>query len=169
MIISNDFGHDESQGRRQSRKASSHKEACGCAVCGGGMTLEKFDQWARENIEKHGFCIHHVSEPGDKYSNIHTHGFEKTWKHPDFQIVIPLSQKTAHGIFWELADQVKAGKVFHVGDQVDGVVRDYPIRFAAAVENKRDVLRIVFSDAKGRFPGDPDVNPLYDGQVTAKV
>ena len=169
MIISNDFGNDESQGRRQSRKTGSHKGACGCEVCGSGMTLEKFDQWTRKNIEKHGFCIHHVSKPGDLYNNIHTHGFEKTWKHPDFQIVIPLDQKTAHGVFWDLADRVKAGKVFHSGDQVDGVVRNYPIRFAADVENEHYVLRIIFPDANGRFPGDPDVKPLYGGQITAKV
>lgn len=59
---------------------------------------------------------------------------------------------------------IKDGAVFHDGDEVRGLFL-CPVRFRAATESGRAVLRAIFPDPQGLFPGDPGCMPEYDEQL----
>jgi hypothetical protein len=87
-----------------------------------------------------------------------------TWKHPDVQIVVPMPQEVAHGVFWAVVEQIKEGKKFEPGTEYAGILEGYKVRFAWAREGSetqfkpgsqvqmvgRPVLRIILPDKDGR-------------------
>jgi len=112
-----------------------------------------------------GFYMHFV--PFGRYLNAHTHGFDKTWKHPDFQMVMPLGEGIMSGIFWNFANRVKDGETFKSGDNVDKIIGGgHKVRLMEAKEAGRSVLRVLLPDPEWRFPGDPGVLNEYARQVT---
>ena len=149
-----------------------------------------YDTWARKCMKECGFFVHFVgsNEPcadcgeehdhttatwPDHLANIHTHGFEQTWKHPDFQIVLAMPPQVAQSIFWKFADQVRAGKRFEAGKDYADVIEpgpnakksSYSVRLAWAEENDRQVLRVLIPDPEGRLPGDQGCEQHYLDQL----
>ena len=139
-----------------------HQKGQKCFLCDGG-TKKDLAEWQDKNMEKYGFYMHFV--PDGHFINAHTHGFDKTWGHLDFQIVLPLEQKLISSFFWTFADRVKAGEKFEADTSVDKVIKNMPVRLTRAHENDRDVLRIIFPDKNGKFYGDPGVDEAYAHQV----
>jgi len=126
-----------------------------CACCDGGMTKQDLANWEQENLKKNGFYIHAVPcSDNDKFMNFHTHGFDRTWDHPDFQMVFPIPPGAVRSIFWTIADRVKAGEKFKAGDLVEKVIKDLPVMFVTAHEGGRQLLRIIFPDKNGKFPNE---------------
>ena len=132
----------------------------------GEDPMERMKRLHDESMKKYGWYAHYV--PGDTTSptefNAHTHGFMDTWKHPDVQIVAPMPQGTAHGIFWAVVNQLKEGKRFEPGTEYAEILEGYTVRFAWAREGSethfkpgsaihivgRPVLRIILPDKEGR-------------------
>jgi hypothetical protein len=146
-----------------------------CDCCHGGSDDEKIKaikKKMREDIKKFGFVIHfvegaHPEFPG--FINFHTHGIEKSQKHPNFQIVIGVSDVVAHKIFWELFRKVEKGTKFKPGKDYEGIIDGFPVRFFKVKETGEEVLRVIFPDKDGRFPGDRGVNDDFGLQHVAKV
>lgn len=131
-----------------------------------------------ENIKKYGWQGHYVAatgspdEPDDLregYVNYHTHGLPESLGQPDLQIVIPLPPELAHQLFWTFVDRMKAGETFVADQKVEKIIQDYPLLLKAAKECGRDVLRVVFPDKAGRFPGEPEVAFKYGRQLEVEV
>jgi hypothetical protein len=141
---------------------------CVCDVCAGKINMEGLKEKEAEMIEQYGFFTHFVFDVGHKFANYHTHGFQKTWEHNDFQIVLPLAHETAQGIFWNLAHRVKDGDRFSDGQDVDKIINGLLVRLMKARDAGRDVLRILIPDENGLFPGDDGVAPIYAVQDTAE-
>jgi len=135
-------------------------ECLGCKE-GLGAVVE----WEMNCMEKYGFYCHFVTNDPAPYDNFHTHGLDLTYKHLDFQIVVPMDPKCAHNLLCSFADRVKAGERFKVGDRVDKIIAKSDVLLADAMENDRKVLRIVLPDPEWRFPGDPECDEMYAGQV----
>ena len=133
------------------------------------MNRKEYRKWEIDALRKSGFYVHSVPDdfkdrppPLDELSNHHTHGFDETWGHLDFQIVLRLDPRTAHGLFWTLADRVKAGETFEAGKDYDEVAAaPYKVRMVEAQETGRKVLRVLIPDANNRLPGDEGVDPHY--------
>lgn len=134
----------------------------------------------RRDRETHGFYAHYVFATeaqapargrGPHYGNMHTHGFPESYDGQlDIQIVLPIPPEHGHGIFWEINDLLKKGTRFAHNDEIAGVLRPpYKIRLFKTTETGREVLRLIFPDKNGLFPGDAGVDPMYGGQETAVV
>jgi len=119
-----------------------------------GFAAERMAFWQSQMMAKHGWFWLYMG-PDDPQSptgtNIHTHGFEATWGHPDVQIVVALHQKQAQGVLSEVAGLVKAGMKFEPGKDYDHILRDYKVRFAWTTEGDRRVLRMILPDKEGRL------------------
>lgn len=137
-----------------------------CFACDQGM--DALRKWEDGCMKKGGFFMHYVPLP-DGYMNAHTHGFRETWKHPDFQIVIPLPERVVADIFWNFAHRAKAGEQFKAGDSVEKIISGHPIRLIDAKEEGRPVLRVLLPDPKWRYPGEPDCMPTYEAQMTLET
>ena len=96
--------------------------------------------------------------------NAHTHGLEK-YHHPNFQMVLHLSDADIGYILNTLGLRVQAGEQFKSGDLVDGIFEDCPVRLDSFEESGREVLRVIVPDAKNRFPEDPDCAYPYSYQL----
>ena len=152
--------------------------------------IKDHDAWAALCMKRYGWYVHYVA-PGvacagcktantqeelgwpEGLANHHTHGFFLSWKHHDFQIVLDMDPRTAHGVFAELAERVEAGERYAPGI-VTGLVRwqdegrqakePMRARLVEANEEGRTVLRILLPDAEGRLPGEPGCDPPYSLQ-----
>jgi len=108
-------------------------------------------------LEVHGWYAHCVPS-GDKTTptgfNYHTHGFEKSYGHKDIQIVLPINPKVAHELIIAILSKIKSGVRFEVDIEYTGIMKnDYKVRFIAAKEYSRDVLRLLIPDKDGEFKG----------------
>ena len=101
-----------------------------------------------QSMQKYGWYAHYIfdDETTPTGTNVHTHGFEKTWKHPDIQIVVPMPQNVVHGILWTVADHITAGVKYEPGRRYAEILKDYDVMFAWAHENDRRVLRMIIPD-----------------------
>lgn len=132
---------------------------CQCVICrlkAQGFTDEEIEQkqraWEQEALENQGWFAHFTND--ERYitgANYHTHGLPATMNHMDLQIVIPMSMKTAHGIFTGVVDLIKEGKVFKDGDTTDKVIKFFKVKFVEMTENDRQVLRIILPDQRGNL------------------
>lgn len=144
-----------------------HESGCsGCDVCSG--KIEDREKWEKEKLDKNGFYAHLVPSEDGGSINAHTHGFESTWGHKDFQIVLPIDAKIIMDIFWGLADRVKDGEVFQPGTSVERVIRSLPVKLELAKEMDREVLRVILPDGAARFPGDYGVDEMYASQISVE-
>ena len=141
-----------------------HEDGTKCFICNGG-SLDEMKQWQDDMLQKCGFYMHFVNSPEEGYMNAHTHGFDETWNHPDFQIVIRLDPKTVSEIFWNFAKRVKGGEIFTSGMSVDKIIASSLVKLETMIEGSRQVLRVILPDADGRFPDDSDVSPFFERQM----
>ncbi|SEN50448.1 DUF4262 domain-containing protein [Lihuaxuella thermophila] len=119
--------------------------------------------WENEMLEKYGWYIHYQTD-GNRI-DAHTHGLSENFNHPDLQIVLPISHEAVQGIFRELVDQIKEGKVFEEGKRYDAMIGGkYQVEFIKVPESGREVLRILFPDPKGKLPSEEDCDPMYRRQ-----
>lgn len=122
---------------------------CSCAVCAEGRT--KLEEWEKKSIKEYGWYSHIVVDDPDcpYHYNIHTHGLKENFNHPDLQICIPLDPKIAHGIIWNIIDQIKKGITYEIGKPIideEILTEGFPFLLIVAKECDRDVLRIIISD-----------------------
>lgn len=152
----------------------THGQGMECALCSGAHDLKSMEAWEEDCIRKNGFYVHYVYAryvgdiPESPYVNYHTHGFQRSWSHRDFQIVFPLPPQVAHGIFWTLADHVKAGRKYEEG-LYNEVLNGFPVRMMPTRETGRDVLRVILPDKNGLFPDEHGVAEIFAGQSGADV
>lgn len=104
-------------------------------------------------METYGWFAHYVGDDDATPfgANFHTHGVPHSFGHKDLQIVFPLPQRVTHTLLTNAVEQIKKGVVFHHGDEVEGIVRNYKVRFVEAVENSRAVLRMIIPDKDGNL------------------
>lgn len=96
--------------------------------------------------------------------NAKTYGMNK-YDHPEFQVVIHMSQDKIGYVLNKLGLLVQAGKRFKDGDVVDDLFIDFPIRLDAFEEHGHTVLRVILPDSKKRFPEDKDCDYPYNLQA----
>jgi len=142
---------------------SAHDDSEECLGCKEG--LGAVVEWEMNCMEKYKFYSHFVANDPEPYANFHTHGIDLSWKHPDFQIVVPMDPKIALDLFWSFVERIKEGERFGAGDVVQKIIKGHDVRLIEAVECGRKVLRIVLPDPQWRFPGDPGCDELYAGQI----
>ncbi len=146
------------------------RKKCKCAVCEGGMTIEQVQLEQQEHVKKYGFVIHYVGGYENEYVNAHTHGFQETWNHTDFQIVIPIPPETVNEILWVFANRVKGGESFKDGEAVFAIIEKWPVYLMETTEaNEHKVLRIIFPDKNGNYPGNENCDANFNGQRTVQV
>ena len=96
--------------------------------------------------------------------NAHTHGMNK-YHHPDFQLVLHISDEDIGYSLNSLGLRVRSGEQFKAGDLVEGIFEDCPVRLDDFEENGRKVLRVIIPDSRNRFPEDPDCEYPYNCQT----
>lgn len=135
-------------------------EKCGCSY-----NAEDMIKWQDQQMEKHGWYSHYVMDEG--VCNLHTHGIQETFEHPDFQIVIAIPPRTAGSIFWRLANLIKEGKKFEAGQIAEGIIgNNLKVTFIEVNEGNRRVLRIILPDKNGTL--DPlEQESFFAAQYTA--
>jgi len=137
-----------------------HKNGCGCYACEKG--LGALVQRERELMETYGWYAHIIGNP-DGTLNYHTHGLEG-YDHLDLQVVLPLRSQLIHEIIAGIVTRIQDGEKFEEDTDYEGVIKNFKIRFLLAVENSRNVLRLIFPDAEGNLDRDKMTDPLYKRQ-----
>ena len=146
MTIERDYEADA----RRILKELEGDNAVECMCCAHGP--ENTAEQEKRAMEEHGWIVHVVKDDSPTGYNAHTHGFDETLKHPDFQIVLPMPPKTAQGIFVDIFEQIKAGKKFPLARPVSGILRDgYKAMFVVAKESDREVWRVILPDNDGNL------------------
>lgn len=114
------------------------------------MQADEYYAWEAEQIEKYGWYAHFVFDAHNATGHdIHTHGLPAKYGHPDLQIVIPLPEDVALGIFWAVVHKIEDGAMFFPGMRASEIVKGYDVKFVMAKECDRDVLRIILPDKEG--------------------
>jgi len=115
---------------------------------------------------KYGFFIHFVPDTGDTpMVNIHTHCLPQSFDHPDIQIVFPLPTDIFYPVLHGMVDQIREGQRFEDGKFYYKVITNFPVKCIASTECGRPVIRVLFPDPNGKFPGENGVNELYRKQT----
>lgn len=112
-------------------------------------------------IAQHGWVWHYII---DGPVSAHTHGLPESYGHPDLEILLPLSGKQIGSVLWALVDAIKTGTNFSDLHEETGVL-SCPVRFVWGTESGRKVLRVIFSDATGRFPGEARCDEPFSHQL----
>lgn len=144
-------------------QTEDHAEDCvhdKCFVCEKGPGAA--EDWEIETYERLGYYIHYVPLPD--CINAHTHGFDISWDHLDFQIVLPLPPKIVSGLLSTLAERVKKGERFEPDTEIEGAT-SFGCKLVGATECDRPVLRVIFPDPTGKYPGDEGVAEGYAEQL----
>lgn len=137
-----------------------------CAICSGEVDgVEGLERWQEECMRKDGFYMHFVQEE-EGAINAHTHGFDVTFGHKDFQIVFPIPPKVVTSLFWTFRDRLAAGERFNPGDEVTRIIKTFKVGLALAEEGGREVLRVMLPDAEGRLPHEADCKATFKQQET---
>lgn len=125
------------------------KHKTGCKCCDEG--LEATQAFEKEMIAKCGWYAHFVFDD-DTYPfsvNCHTHGLLEKYGHTDLQICLPIPDKVAHAVLWDVVRRIEKGETFKTGDTAFDIIQNYPVTFIDAMELDRKVLRIIFPDKTG--------------------
>lgn len=124
-------------------------------------------RWRIARIKKYGWVGDFVSDDTMPYGlNIHTHGIAETLNHPDLQIVASIGYATANSVIHHCVGKIKQGMVFVPGNHYDEIIKDLPVTFVKAIEDNREVLRVILPDKDGNL--DRETNRLakqYDGTL----
>jgi len=125
-----------------------------CFACTHSMA--EVQERERTAMEKKGWYAHYVS-PKNKgeQCNYHTHGLEYSLHHLNFQVVLPIDPHVVHNIIYSIIKRIREGTIFKDGDIAEGIIQNgYYIKFVAATENNRPVLRIIIPDADNNLDAD---------------
>ena len=140
-----------------------------CFVCENGM--EELALHEAECMVKYGWYAHFVDDDSDfpYHVNCHTHGLEKKYGHPDFQICFPLPVEIAHSILSNLANAVKAGDLFLANDKRYSNIlgNNFDIKLIEATECGRTVLRVILPDKFNVLDKD-QIDKKYSDQYGGK-
>lgn len=123
-----------------------------CDACKYGM--EEVERRERMNLEKYGWIAHVVPEyEGSPLDfNLHTHGVQENFDHPDFEVVLPMNPVIIMGMLHNIVNRIKEGETFVTGRQytnliyAEGPGRNLPVEFAESTECGRRVLRVILPD-----------------------
>lgn len=120
-----------------------------CDACSLGMSAIK--KWEHDMLDKHGWYVHYVNDSMYPYcTNIHTHGIQDHFDHPDLQVCLPLDSGVVQSILHLLVSKIKEGESFEPHQILLGILDgDYPITFVQRIEDGRSILRIIFPDVSG--------------------
>ena len=124
--------------------------------CTSRAAIDSHDKWAQECMRKYGFYTHFVYDKDFDNSpsgvNLHTHGFEDSANHVDFQITIPLKPEVANEIFHELFKRVLEGWRAVEGAIIPNIIGGgMNVSFLSAMECGRPVLRVILPDPNGHI------------------
>lgn len=127
---------------------------------------KQMEAFEKQCIETYGFYVHLTPSEESDLCNYHTHGVFESFRHKDLQIVLPIQENIAGGLFHSVVNEIKAGKVFEEGVEYFGLVHDpnMPMAFKEVWETDRKVLRILIPDRKGIIPGKEGCDPAFDIQ-----
>lgn len=131
------------------------------------LFMKSFDE---TTLREHGWLIHYLSGSDGEYgglANIHTHGLQENFHHPDFQVVMPIPPEVIHPILTLLAEEVKGGRVFEPYVRQERVLKGMDVIFLPYRESGREVLRLVLPDPTGKLPEDEGCDPAYAMQIQA--
>lgn len=126
----------------------THEQDCKCSVCNEGIEAVRTHE--RECMEKYGWYAHFLYEEGE----MHTHGLPESFDHPDLEIRLPIEPKLGHSLFCNAVDLIKGGLKFEDGVLCNRIVSNFNVKFVAAIENGRPVLRIILPDPQGEIDED---------------
>lgn len=72
------------------------------------------EKWEKQMIEEYGWYmdIIYAEEYDQIHSIYHTHGVKENFNHIDFQIVLNIDPEVANGIFFNLIEDIRNGKIF---------------------------------------------------------
>jgi hypothetical protein len=116
--------------------------------------LAEKSAWERDALARNGWYAEIVGDADSPTGfSAHTHGLERGWGHPDFEVVLRIPGDLAYDILATLAKRVKAGERFLAGARVGDVIEHYDVLLVAAREDTRDVLRVILPDKEGRLDG----------------
>lgn len=146
-----------------------NNKPCECEGCRlmreRGLTLEEaitaLDAKDEQLIAQHGWVWHYIL---DEPISAHTHGLPESYGHPDLEILLPLRDKQIGSVLWALVDAVKNGANFSDLHEETGVL-SCPVRFVWSIESGRKVLRAIFPDAAGHFPGEAGCDEPFRRQL----
>ncbi len=118
-----------------------------------------------KHLKKSKFFVHLVmTDPDTKGANIHTHGFPESYNHPDIQIVMALPQQIAGAILHTAHDIIKEGGKLELEKAYDQFLHGYNVQFVWAIENGRDILRMILPDKEGELMEELMNNSVYKNQ-----
>ena len=111
-------------------------------------------------IEQTGWVAHVISDA----PLAHTHGLDDTYGHLDFEVRLPVSPIMRYNLLRPLVEAIQAGQTFRAGVESPTPFQ-CPVHFVERQEGNRPVLRAIFPDANGRWPGEPGCQPGFNEQL----
>lgn len=138
----------------------------GCALHGHELDemRHEFEAWREEQVAKHGFCYVYVPI-SEQSINAYTMGVKESFGHTDFQITLQIPMKVVGDIFHALVKRVKAGETFEPGKDYREIIQNYPVRMMSSAVRRGPLVRLLFPDKDGRFPGE-GVSEFFEIQRT---
>jgi hypothetical protein len=133
----------------------SHKPINNCMCDACRLGTEEMERRYKEMLATSGWFTQYVQDDCDcpNHMNIHTHGVQESFSHPDFQICINLSPQVAHEILSLLVYRVKNGERFYVNTDYNDIGEGFTTRFIFAGEGGRVVLRLCVPNKENKFEG----------------
>lgn len=111
-------------------------------------------------IEQIGWVVHAITD----MPAAHTHGLEESRGHLDFEVWLPTTPQKQYQLLRALAEAVMNGHRFEA-EQEDNTVFTVPVRFVERQETGRTVLRAIFPDVNGKWPGEMGCESGYNEQL----
>lgn len=131
---------------------------CDCEQCKAiaeGATPEeaaaRYKEWEAAKMAEYGWVVHFVKDEDSPTGlNIHTHGLQESFDHPDLQVVLPIPTNIIQPILHTIVDRIKAGERFSDGETIENVISNgLSVKMVNAKESDREVLRVIFPDQLG--------------------
>jgi len=122
--------------------------------------LERIGLKDAHSIEFHGWTGHIIAD--SPYA--HTHGLPESCGHPDVEVRLACDPDERGRLLGIVAGAVTLGRRFADGQEARDLF-SVPVRLVTRLESGREVLRVVFPDVNGRWPGEGGCAPGYDEQL----
>lgn len=98
-------------------------------------------------------------------ANVHTHGVEENYGHPDLQIVLPLEPNLATAVLNGIVDTyINTGNKLVDGEFNPHLIQDAVAKTVLQEETGRTVFRIILPDPNAKFPEDEGCQTPYNRQ-----
>lgn len=121
-----------------------------------------------ERIESPTWSIHGVFDPDSGRGTVfHTHGMDKYTGGPELELNLPLGEQGGH--FINIVGLAIANGEIPAEPGRDTTLFSVPMLLVfrdRGIDLEDEVLRIVFPDPAGRFPGDPGCEAMYENQAS---